>query len=247
MSGNCFSRFEKKYLLTRDQYDGLREALDSCMREDIYGRYTTCNIYYDTEDDLLIRRSMQKPSYKEKLRLRSYGTPEIDTIVYLEIKKKCQGIVSKRRIPLQLREAYDFTDRGIVPGHLKSRVEEQICEEIRFFLEKYPLQRKLYLAYDRLALSGVEDPEFRVTFDTAIRSRIALPGHICHHDCERKSGHFCRGAGGVWPDSLSQRARNGQRDPLSFLGYGGRACDRNGFSLTGGYDYRDRRSVDPPS
>lgn len=171
MSGNCFSRFEKKYLLTRDQYDGLREALDSCMREDIYGRYTTCNIYYDTEDDLLIRRSMQKPSYKEKLRLRSYGTPEMDTIVYLEIKKKCQGIVSKRRIPLQLREAYDFTGRGIVPGHLKSRVEEQICEEIRFFLEKYPLQRKLYLAYDRLALSGAEDPEFRVTFDTAIRSR----------------------------------------------------------------------------
>ena len=86
MSGNSFSRFEKKYLLTREQYEKLREALGHSMQEDIYGRYTTCNIYYDTEDDLLVRRSMQKPSYKEKLRLRSYGTPEMDTIVYLEIK-----------------------------------------------------------------------------------------------------------------------------------------------------------------
>ena len=140
------------------------------MREDVYGRYSICNIYYDKDEDLLINRSMQKPSYKEKLRLRSYGTPDMNTKVFLEIKKKYRGIVNKRRISLQLQEAYDFVERGIVPT-FESSVEKQICEEIRFFLMRYSLKRRLYLAYDRLAFSGIDDPSFRVTFDTEIMSR----------------------------------------------------------------------------
>lgn len=171
MSGSVFSRYEKKFLLSQVQYEKLRERLDPHMQEDAYGKYTICNIYYDTPDDLLIRRSLQKPAYKEKLRLRSYGTPGMDTKVFLEIKKKYRGIVNKRRIPLTLQEAYDLTEKGILPQHLENRVEEQICGEIIFFLQRYSLKRSLYLAYDRLAFSGIEDPSFRVTFDTSIRSR----------------------------------------------------------------------------
>lgn len=171
MSGSVFNRYEKKFLLPQGQYEQLRERLDPYMQEDKYGKYTICNIYYDTSDDLLIRRSLQKPRYKEKLRLRSYGTPGMDTTVFLEIKKKYRGIVNKRRIPLTLKEAYDFTERGVLPQNLGNRVEEQIRSEIEFFLKRYSLERRLYLAYDRLAFSGIEDPSFRVTFDTSIRSR----------------------------------------------------------------------------
>ena len=122
--------------------------------------------YYDTPDSLLIRRSLDKPLYKEKLRLRSYGIPSMDTTVYLEIKKKYEGIVNKRRIALPLREAYAYLERGIRPER-----DSQILREMDAFLARYPLERGLYLAYDRIALFGTEDPEFRVTFDTRIRSR----------------------------------------------------------------------------
>lgn len=170
MSEIVFNRYEKKFLLGQEQYGQMLQALEKYMVEDVYGRYTICNIYYDTDDDLLIRRSMQKPVYKEKLRIRSYGTPAADQTVYLEIKKKYRGLVNKRRIPLKLDEAYGFADSGIVP-HVESKVEKQICAEIAFFLERYHLRRKLYLAYERHAFSGIEDPSFRVTFDSAIRSR----------------------------------------------------------------------------
>ena len=166
MAGNVFNRIEKKYLLTRPAYEALREALIPHMDEDEYGLHTICNIYYDTPDALLVRRSIEKPLYKEKLRLRSYGIPRMDTKVFLEIKKKYDKVVNKRRISLSLREAYDYLERGIRP-----KKDSQILRELDFFLERYELQKGLYLAYDRIALFGREDHEFRLTFDRNIRSR----------------------------------------------------------------------------
>ena len=166
MAGSVFNRIEKKYLLCRPAYEALREALAPHMEEDEYGLHTICNIYYDTPDELLIRRSIEKPVYKEKLRLRSYGIPQMDSKVYLEIKKKYDRVVNKRRIGLTLREAYDYIERGIRPDK-----DCQILRELDFFLRRYPLQKGLYLAYDRVALFGREDPEFRLTFDRNIRSR----------------------------------------------------------------------------
>lgn len=166
MAGNVFNRIEKKYLLTRPAYEALREALIPHMEEDEYGLHTICNIYYDTPDALLVRRSIEKPLYKEKLRLRSYGIPRMDSKVFLEIKKKYDKVVNKRRISLSLREAYDYLERGIRPEK-----DSQILRELDFFLERYELQRGLYLAYDRVALFGREDHEFRLTFDRNIRSR----------------------------------------------------------------------------
>lgn len=71
----CFRRYEKKYLLTPAQQEFILHGVRGYMKEDAYGRYTICNIYYDTEDYSLIRSSLDKPVYKEKLRVRSYGTP----------------------------------------------------------------------------------------------------------------------------------------------------------------------------
>lgn len=47
----------------------------SLYEKDAYGAYTICNIYYDTGDWRLIRKSLEKTVYKEKLRIRSYGVP----------------------------------------------------------------------------------------------------------------------------------------------------------------------------
>ena len=166
MAQTVFNRYEKKYLMPEDVYLELRKRLEPWMQVDQYGLHTICNIYYDTPDYALIRRSIEKPVYKEKLRLRSYGIPTLDSTVFLEIKKKYNKIVNKRRIPLTLRQAYDYVERGIRP-----EPDSQILREIDFFLERYPLQRGVYLAYDRIAMYQKDDPDFRITFDQHIRSR----------------------------------------------------------------------------
>ena len=163
---SCFARYELKYALTQAQYEAMRRSIEPHMRPDAHPRYTISNLYYDTENFQLIRGSLDKPDYKEKLRLRSYGIPREDSKVFLEIKKKYNKVVNKRRISLGLQEAYRYLEEGVRPEK-----DSQILREMDFFLERYPLQKGLYLAYDRRALFGKEDPEFRLTFDTNIRCR----------------------------------------------------------------------------
>lgn len=171
MAQTVFNRYEKKYLIPEEIYAEFRSRLRPYMQEDQYGLHTICNIYYDTPQYDLIRRSIEKPVYKEKLRLRSYGIPTLDTPVFLEIKKKYEKVVNKRRIQLPLWQAYDYVEKGIRPD-----MDSQILREIDFFLYRYPLQRGLYLAYDRIALFEKKNPDFRVTFDHNIRSRSVNMG-----------------------------------------------------------------------
>lgn len=166
MAQTVFNRYEKKYLIPRDIYLKLCERLEPYMSIDQYGLHTICNLYYDTANYDLIRCSIEKPIYKEKLRLRSYGIPTLDSIVFLEIKKKYNKIVNKRRIQLTLQESYDYVENGIKPS-----INNQISNEIDFFLQRYSLKRSMYIAYDRIALFQKNNPDFRVTFDQNIRSR----------------------------------------------------------------------------
>lgn len=168
MAQTVFNRIEKKYLLTEFQYESILKELQPYMETDNYGLHTIGNIYYDTPDNQLIRTSIEKPAYKEKLRLRSYGIPHLNDTVFLEIKKKAMGIVNKRRISIRLGDAYCYLKNGIIVDQ-----KTQIHKELDAFLRRYHLQPKLYLAYDRIAMFGKEDPEFRVTFDCNIRSRTS--------------------------------------------------------------------------
>lgn len=161
-----FHRYEKKYLVRKDAYQLLRQKLFPYMQEDAYGLHTIRNIYYDTETDELIRMSMEKPEYKEKFRVRCYGTPGCDVAVFLEIKKKYKGLVNKRRVMMSAEEAEDYLTKGIRP-----RQSSQVLKELDYFLACHEVVPKIYLAYDRIALFGKEDPKFRVTFDTNIRYR----------------------------------------------------------------------------
>lgn len=168
MIQKVFNRYEKKYLLDPETYEMFKKELDSYMTEDAYGWHTIRNIYFDTDDNQLIRTSIEKPKYKEKFRVRCYGEPEEDSQCFLEIKKKYNGIVNKRRIDMPLKEARAYLQHGEKPQNEQG----QIFREIDYFMERYEIAPKRYIAYDRLALFGNDDPEFRVTFDDNIRSRV---------------------------------------------------------------------------
>lgn len=163
---SVFKRYEKKYLLDAVQYQKLIKVINEHMKPDKYGRHTICNIYFDTPDFRLIRTSIEKPVYKEKLRLRSYGIPNEDSTVFVEIKKKYDGIVYKRRITMSLRDAYRYLFNGI-----RAPENSQIKREIDYFISYYRPIPKIYIAYDRVAYFCEEDPNFRITFDSDIRYR----------------------------------------------------------------------------
>ena len=162
---SCFRRVEKKYLLTRAQYEAMRRGMAPFVRPDAHARYTICNVYYDTPDFTLIRRSLEKPVYKEKLRVRSYGVPGDRDPVFVEIKKKYDGVVYKRRITMEAAAMTRFL-AGEGPGD-----GSQISREIEWFLHHWQPVPKAYVAYDREAYAGIENSELRVTFDTNLRCR----------------------------------------------------------------------------
>lgn len=174
MAIEVFNRYEHKYILNEKTFLKVLKVMDEHMALDAYNEglkpYTIANIYYDTPDDYLIRSSLLKPEYKEKLRLRAYGVPDENSKVYLEIKKKYKGIVNKRRTALKIGEAYKFAENGVMPD-IKPYMNEQVMREIEYFLKIYNLSRKVYIAYDRIAYFEKENNDLRISFDMNIRSR----------------------------------------------------------------------------
>ena len=174
MAIEVFNRYEHKYMLDRETFEKVIKILDEHMDMDSHNKdhtpYTISNIYFDTPDDYLIRTSLSKPEYKEKLRLRAYGVPDADTKVFLEIKKKFKGIVNKRRTKLKLSEAYGFVTSGKAPEP-KDYMNTQVLHELEYFLKIYNLSPKLYLAYDRIAYFEKDNRDLRISFDMNIRSR----------------------------------------------------------------------------
>ncbi len=168
--GMIFERYEKKYRISEDTYKLLSDRLSEYMTPDKYGQYTICSLYLDNDNFDLIRKSMEKPNYKEKIRLRSYGVPSESSKVYLELKKKLDGITYKRRVSLPYGEALRY---------IENRTTEfdsgQIFNEITYFLERYKPSPKVLLFYDRTAFFGIEDKNLRITFDNNIRYRNTDP------------------------------------------------------------------------
>lgn len=155
-----FKRYEKKYLLTMDEYHKLQEALGDHLVKDEYFHSIVSNIYYDTPDYRLIRDSLDKPVYKEKLRLRSYKVISEDDNAYLELKKKYEGIVYKRREKLKYSEA----GRLIENPDLKD--DTQIARELGYFIRYYgELSPAIYLGYERDAYTLSPETGVRITFD----------------------------------------------------------------------------------
>lgn len=160
---NVFQRYEIKYMISRVQQERIMRGMEAYMTEDAYGRSTICNLYFDTSNYLLIRRSLEHPVYKEKLRLRSYGTAEPDGQVFIELKKKYKSVVYKRRIGITEQEAMRCL-RGEA-----QLVDTQIGRELDYFLHQYQYpEPAVFLSYEREAFYAKDDREFRVTFDENI-------------------------------------------------------------------------------
>lgn len=162
-----FKRYEIKYLLTLEQKERILEAMSPHMKLDKYGRTTIRNIYFDTSNYRLIRRSIEKPAYKEKLRIRSYSQATGDSTVFVELKKKYDKVVYKRRLPLCEREAMSWVHR-----EQPCPVNTQISREIDYFIDFYgELKPAVFLSYEREAYYEKGGGDFRVTFDDTILCR----------------------------------------------------------------------------
>ena len=161
-----FKRYELKFLLNQEQKERLLPEIEKYMQLDKYGRTLIKNLYFDTDTYRLIRRSLEKPDYKEKLRIRSYGATTPDSRVFVELKKKCDGIVYKRRIPMAEQEAMAWLqdwERG---------PDSQIAEEIRYFAGYYEtLHPTVHLSYERQAYYCKDGSDFRLTIDENILCR----------------------------------------------------------------------------
>ncbi len=180
MDPTCiFKRIEKKYLLSESQYEALFRRIGTHLRPDEYGRSTVLSLYLDTPNHRIIRNSIEAVDYKEKLRLRSYGTASTDSTVFLELKKKYGGVVYKRRVAMSLAEAERYLRDGTRP------FESQIMSEIDWAMRLYGRPGPaMMIACEREAWFDEEHPDLRLTFDRNIR-------------CRENDLHLNRGSAGI--------------------------------------------------
>ena len=175
-----FKRYELKYLMDQQQFKEVKRAIDDNMRIDGFGHSLINNIYLDTENYLLARRSIDKPVYKEKLRIRSYGTVKEDDPVFVELKKKYESVVYKRRLSMPLNEAMEwFTSVNAY------HPDTQIGREIDYTRQRYEgIGPRMLLSYEREAYRPIDGSDLRITLDTNIRARLedvdltSIPGGI---------------------------------------------------------------------
>lgn len=138
------------------------DYLNDKVEKDVVYKSTICNVYYDTDNFELIRKSIEKPIYKEKLRIRSYNKTTLDSSVYVELKKKYDHIVYKRREKI----AYKY----VLNNSFLEGAETQIDKEIKYFNDFYGgLTPKMFLSYERVAYYFKDDKQIRITFDTNIK------------------------------------------------------------------------------
>ena len=162
---SVMKRYELKYLLTSEQLEYFMDQISHYMKVDKYGLTSIASIYFDTPDYRLINKSIEKPKYKEKLRLRGYGLVLEDQPTFLEIKRKCEGIVYKRRIALLEKEAFELI------MNKEAKEKTQISRELEAFMETYKtLEPKYMIIYDRLAYYQ-DDSDLRITIDMNPRYR----------------------------------------------------------------------------
>lgn len=166
MAITVMKRYELKYTLDAAQTDFLRERLRGHMEVDRYGKTSIASLYYDTPSYQLIRTSVEKPEFKEKIRLRSYGLATDESPVFLELKRKAYGIVYKRRvqttIPL-VKKFFSAEGDICAPG--------QINREIKAFRDHYrTLVPSCMIIYDRVAYFE-PDGDLRLTIDENPRYR----------------------------------------------------------------------------
>jgi hypothetical protein len=175
MITKTFKRYEIKYFVTPGQFEIIKAELEKRMTLDKFcvsgGSYMIYNLYFDTASNEIIRHSLDRPYYKEKLRMRSYTMPTCgEDTVFVELKKKIGGIVAKRRAIMMFGQATALLENGIVP-EMQTYEDRQVIAEISSFLRRYQVKPKVFISYERIAYFDRNDPELRVSFDSNILTR----------------------------------------------------------------------------
>jgi len=169
-----FCRYEKKFLVSAEAARRFVEKVSPYVTADPYciggKEYSISNIYFDDDNNTVIEHSLSKPKYKEKLRVRSYGIPDDDSVVYVELKKKVNGLTLKRRAKMTLQQMYRYFETGERPEDLKY-INKQVLSEIDYYLECHKVKPKIFIAYDRTAYFANEDRSIRISIDRNIRTR----------------------------------------------------------------------------
>jgi SPX domain protein involved in polyphosphate accumulation len=160
---DIFRRREKKYLITTEQGKALQRLIRRHAEIDRQGEYLVHDLYYDTDDWDIVRTLIEKPLFKEKLRLRFYGGCESGSYGFLEMKRKCDSTVYKRRIAIPSDE---LKNRGV--REIVSELDSQIAREIKYYLRTNPVSERIHITYKRIAYTGIKDEGLRVTFDKGI-------------------------------------------------------------------------------
>lgn len=162
-----FKRYEFKYIITSAQKERLLSRISQYISPDEYGKTTVRNLYFDTDNYRLIRRSIDKPAYKEKIRIRSYTKVEDNSIVFVELKKKYGSVVNKRRLPVTAKNAVKW-----LSGEAECENDSQVAREIDYFINFYKkLNPSMFISYDREAFFANENKNIRLTFDENILCR----------------------------------------------------------------------------
>lgn len=174
MAISVFKRYEKKFLVTKQQYEELLPLIEEHMDADKYclngNSYRICNLYFDTPENSIIRHSVSKPSHKEKLRVRSYDRAKPGDTVYLELKKKTAKIVTKRRVGMTVEEFNDYIYRSVRPKK-EAFLANQVLNEIDYFRKINPCYPVVFISYDRRAYFEKNNGAVRLTFDFNILTR----------------------------------------------------------------------------
>lgn len=166
MYDKCFQRIEEKYLLSQAQKEELLRHVSNYVTRDKHFRSSMRNIYFDTVNFDLVARSIEKPIFKDKFRVRSYDDPAKSKEVFLEMKMKYKGISHKRRTRISYEEYQSYLHDHDFDQH------DLIWREIDYYFRYYDLRPMMYVAYDRESYAGTQDENLRITFDANLRSRM---------------------------------------------------------------------------
>lgn len=173
MAIEVFNRFEYKYQIPVELSDVLMQEFNKRLFLDKYcekhGSYRIVNRYIDTENYNLIRKSISKPVYKQKLRIRTYNEEiKDDELIFFEIKKKYDGIVNKRRCKMTYKEAKELM-RNKKLETVHDYTNPQILSELTRIIEQEDYHEMTTIIYDRIAYFD-QSKDLRISFDFNVHS-----------------------------------------------------------------------------
>ncbi|MBQ2660242.1 polyphosphate polymerase domain-containing protein [Candidatus Saccharibacteria bacterium] len=183
-AGKVFRRVEKKYLISKEEKDLILKLIKKHVRKNKYFQSTVCSIYFDTKNDDLIIKQVDKPldkaSFREKVRLRSYNVPKMEDYIFFELKTKHREgkdkLSDKRRFQFLLKDYYDWEKgRATLEEIAKRKIEKtndvQVARELEYIIKYLNLAPKILIACERESYEGKEDKQLRLTFDDGLRYR----------------------------------------------------------------------------